>query len=232
MPTKNNTKPVESQQQNTTPEEQHLADDQPDTSSAMTESGPESLAIAPPVIPVTEKLSLSALKLDQTFETGAVKKVITVIPVAKPNRQAFVRVHPSEHYRITTTVLEYEREMYVIAPTLRGELAGDTKVMTLFTAITRTGEFFLWPVKLPAEDGRQDNWSYSALKAAELAQKKWVRVVANMRAGAYDTFESAMVLSEPVWPELTFDEVVEVAFRGRYITSLDHPVLQKLRGEV
>ena len=37
----------------------------------------------------------AALRLDQIFTDGtAVKKLLTTIPVRKPSRQDFVRVHP------------------------------------------------------------------------------------------------------------------------------------------
>ena len=43
----------------------------------------------------------ASLRLDQTFTDGtAVKKLLTTIPVRKPKRQDFVRVHPDADYRI------------------------------------------------------------------------------------------------------------------------------------
>jgi hypothetical protein len=39
-------------------------------------------------------------------------------------------------------------------------------------------------------------------------------------------------LPEPNWPELPFKELLRVAFKDKYINSLDHPILRKLRGEV
>jgi hypothetical protein len=37
-------------------------------------------------------------------------------------------------------------------------------------------------------------------------------------------------LPEPDWPDVSFEEIINVAFRGNYIDSLDHPAIQKLRG--
>ena len=34
------------------------------------------------------------------------------------------------------------------------------------------------------------------------------------------------------WPDTPFRDLLRTAFKGRYIDSLDHPVLRKLRGEV
>ena len=43
----------------------------------------------------------AALRLNQSFaDTVGVKKLTTTVPVRKPNRQDFVRVHPRPEYRL------------------------------------------------------------------------------------------------------------------------------------
>jgi hypothetical protein len=59
-----------------------------------------------------------------------------------------------------------------------------------------------------------------------------VRVVANMGLGAYEVYEASGDLPDPSWPELSFPEILKVAFKGRYITEVEHPVIRRLRGEV
>jgi hypothetical protein len=60
----------------------------------------------------------AALRLDQSFAGAGVKKLLTTVPVRKPGRQDFVRVHPGEDYRLTTAIVELkeEREFYLITP--------------------------------------------------------------------------------------------------------------------
>jgi hypothetical protein len=111
-------------------------------------------------------------------------------------------------------------------------LAGEVYPVCLFLAVNRQGDVFLWPVKLPGADGRSNSWNESALAAARLAEEKWVRVAANMGAGMYDTYEAAGELSEPTWPELSLAELLKLAFRDRFIETVDHPVLRAIRGEV
>jgi hypothetical protein len=53
-----------------------------------------------------------------------------------------------------------------------------------------------------------------------------------MGLGAYDVFQAQGHLSEPEWPQLPFGELLRIAFRDRYISTPDHPVLRRLRGEV
>ena len=45
---------------------------------------------------------------------------------------------------------------------------------------------FMWPVKIPAADGRTSEWNVSAATAAQHAMKGWVRVKSNMGLGAYE----------------------------------------------
>jgi hypothetical protein len=177
----------------------------------------------------------AALRLGGDCATVGVKKVLLTVPVRKPDKTWFVRVHPGEDYQITTLVLELkeEGELYLIAPPLRDHLAAESTVgpRTIFTAVNRQGGVFLWPCKLPGSDGRTNPWTRSALEAVTRAQSRWVRVAANMSLGAYDLFEATGSLPDPVWPDTPLAELLRVAFRDRYIDDLDHPVLRRLRGE-
>ena len=51
-----------------------------------------------------------------------------------------------------------------------------------------------------------------------------------MRVGAYDVYVAEGTLPEPEWPAHDMDALVQVAFRGKIITSLDHPVVQSMLG--
>lgn len=53
---------------------------------------------------------------------------------------------------------------------------------------------------------------------------------ADMAAKAYSGYASAMML-EPTWPTETMDELVQIAAGGNIITTADHPVIVRLRGE-
>jgi hypothetical protein len=57
-----------------------------------------------------------------------------------------------------------------------------------------------------------------------------VRVKANINLGAYEMSAAQSVMSEPEWPEVSFQEIIRLAFRDRLITSVDHPVIKRLRG--
>lgn len=175
----------------------------------------------------------ASLRLGQDFASSiGVKKVLTVVPCRKPNRQEFLRVRPGEDWRLETGMFEdrLNRDFYLVQRHLWAELSGEVFAVCIFLAVNRQNDVFVWPVKLPSVDGRSNPWNESALAAARLAESRWVRVAANMGGGMYDVFEAAEELSEPEWPELTFSEVLKLAFKNRFITSVDHPVVRALRG--
>ena len=173
--------------------------------------------------------------MSQDFSAAiGVKKVLTTVPCRKPHRHEFVRVRPGEEWRLETGLFEdkLQKEMYLVGRDMWGELAGEISPVCLFLTITKQRDISLWPVKLPGADGKSNAWHDSALAAAKLATKKWVRLAANMNAGYYDVFEAAGELSEPDWPELSLQEIVKLCFKDRFIDNVDHPILRALRGEV
>lgn len=178
---------------------------------------------------------ISQLRLDQNFtESAGVKKLLTSVPVRKPSPQDFVRVHPDAGYRENIAVIELkdDREVYLVPPVVANDLPGEFKMVSLYTAINRQGVVFLWPVPLPAADGRVIEWHRSLNEAAERAMTRWIRVKANMALGAYEMFEAASSIPDPKWPAVTFPEFLRIAFKHRLVTDLDHPVVKRLRGEV
>jgi hypothetical protein len=186
------------------------------------------------VIPLHDPFDPENLRLDQSFtENTGVKKLLTTVPVRKPKPQDFVRVHPSEDYRTNVGIIEVEdeRESYLVTPNTATDLRNELRVKTLFTAITRQGVPFLLPVPVASPDARILEWHRSLREGAETAMHKWVRIRANMGAGAYDVEVAIGTIPEPIWPDLPYKELLRIAFRDRYIDRLDHPVIRQLRGE-
>jgi|SRR5271165_183652 len=187
--------------------------------------------------PGIDEFDPESLRIDQAYlaKGGTAKKLLTVVPVRKPNSQAFIRVHPDEAYRLNVALIELQedRETYLLKPGLAEQLT-DTEYHfeTLYLAITRQKTVFLWPVKLPTPDGRQNEWHISAREAAEHAMERWVRVKPNMELRAYEIFEAAGNIPEPVWPEMPFGALIRLAFKNFYVDKLDHPVIKRLQGEI
>jgi hypothetical protein len=183
----------------------------------------------------SELFDFEQLRLSQDFAAATgVTKMLKTVRVDKPNRQDWVRVHPDEGMRFPTPVLELktEKETYLVTPDLWGELREELIPKILFTTMNRQGVLSLWPIRLPDQDGRIDDWNRSALEAAQVAMREWVRVTSNRSLGAYEVFQTNATLPEPEWPDVDFQTILRVAFKDRFIRDLDHVVVRRLRGSL
>ena len=176
---------------------------------------------------------LASLRIDQSYAGGAVgvKKPLMTVPVRKPGKSDFFRVHPEHMLDCYVVELKAEREHYFVLPNIAPILAEFVEPVRLRYCVTRAGTAFLWPVKLPKEDRRADAWRQSAAEAATLAETKWLRLSADMNLGAYQPHVAMADLGEPKWPEEPWPTVVKIALRDRKIDSEDHAVVRELLGQ-
>jgi hypothetical protein len=184
--------------------------------------------------PAPDPFDLSKMRLSQSFiETSGVKKLLTTVPVGKPNPQDFMRVHPSPEYRETLAMVELkeDREFYVLYTEIAHDMPGEYFMATLHAGINRQGVVRLVPVKLPGSDGKVMEWHRSMAEFVERAMTRWVRVKANMSLGAYEMFEASATIPDPTWPDIPFRELLRTAFRDRLVDRFDHPLIKRLRGE-
>jgi hypothetical protein len=182
--------------------------------------------------------NLAALRATPDLETVNVEKVLTTIPVRRPGKNDFFRVHPGEEFVIDNYVLEHEsdqdRATYWVVPNLRDALGDHLRKVRLFTCIDKRSNVFLWPAKLPTVDGSRaaQSWYMSGLMAAEEAKKVWVKIMGNRQIGAYDIIRARGDLGDPQWPEHSFEDLIKLAFRDNLISSMEHAVIRDLNGEI
>ena len=171
---------------------------------------------------------LESIRLPQHYsEQIGVKKLLTTVPVRKPNRTQFFRTHPG--HRMEVMLLKYGEtdEQYVVKPQVVSEVMQLAKPYRLVLVVDRLGTAFIWPLALPDEERPMD-WHKSALEADYEAQSSWVRMAANQALGAYEIFKAAGELSEPIWPTESWNKLVEVAFKQKIIDTPEHVIIQKL----
>ena len=181
------------------------------------------------------KFDLNSLKLNIGFGDGLPeRREITTVLVRRPNKQTYIRTHSDPSWQLRTAVLELkeEGETYLVAKELWEELANEIVPKILVSAVTRQDTFFLWPIRLPKEDGFLDSWNRSAIECAKTAQSLWVRIESQKDAQAYfpHVAESQDSFPDPKWPKEGFEKLLMTAFKDHYISSLDHPVVKRLRG--
>jgi hypothetical protein len=200
--------------------------------------GPEhTFNLLPHEPPVNSKrIDLAELRVTQDFDLmDLVTKRITLVPVCRPSKQTFFRIHPDENWKLQTFVLEFEehQETYIVTRKVVAYVSQVAVLKVIYAGITRSGDLFLCPVGLPDANGKWNSWTKSLRAAMEIAKHKWVKIVSNRGAGKYETFEAEGDIPEPEWPDdVTFEDLIDIAFEDRIIDTPDHPVLLKLRGKI
>ena len=185
--------------------------------------------------PVIPPFNVADYSLSQNFlEMAAVKQHILAIPIRKPKRQDFIRTYPDKSYWVPLALLHLDKDDndYLVAPHLHSELVGELVSKVLIPSITRQGDLFLWPIRLQDADGKLDAWNRSAHVASEIAVHSWVKVASQRSIGSYVATEPEISLPDPQWPDLTLEQMLEIAFKDRIITDLSHPAIKSLRGEI
>jgi hypothetical protein len=180
----------------------------------------------PPELPSSKpgKINLEKFRLSQDVaEHGGGKKLLTVVPVRRPSKEVWFRVHADMNFRLKVKVIELKdlREIYLVDPELWQQLDGESTFVPklLVPVITCQQALHIWPIRLPGPDGRIDEWNTSALEAARIAVDKWVRLSPNMALGAYDVRIGPDPQPEAVWPDYSFDQLINIAFRDKYISG-------------
>jgi hypothetical protein len=179
----------------------------------------------------------ASLRLDPSYlRDGGVRKLLTSIPVRKPNQQEFIRTHPDPNYRLSGVAiieLREDRETYLVDPHYAQELDPTWfHTCNIYLTINRRQVVFLWPVKLPGPGRRISGWHTSGVECAEKAMNHWIRVVSNTSLGAYEIHLAENVLTEPEWPDKPFPELSKIGLKDRLIQGPEHPVILRLRGAI
>jgi len=172
--------------------------------------------------------NLDAIKAPIDFGEET-EEVLTRVPVRKPNKKWFVRVHPTK----AVPIAMYEDEetgAYCVLPSIRPELADYTKTVTLHLAVNRQGVTFLWPVPASDPAAKQNDWHSTHRAAAEQAKSRWLQFVPDMAAGAYRVKVAKATWPEPEWRDETLNALLEIAFKDRIIGDRQHPVARQLLG--
>ena len=181
-----------------------------------------------------------AIRIPPNFEREAgVRKQLTMVRVRKPRRQEWFRVHadPAYHAKVATIVLKEDEnskeEIYLVAPRVAEDMADEITLTTLYLAMNRQGDVFLWPCRDPNPELRRgDTAAISRLEAIEAAMTRYVRMQWKSPAYEISFRDASIVETEPVWPDKPFSELIKIAFVkvGMYIDDPNHQVIKNLQG--
>lgn len=177
-----------------------------------------------------------ALSNDNLMEGNAeFSAILASIKVRKPSKTEFFRVHPEPDYRVRVGIIDmgFGEGHYLLTPQIAMFMERDAKQVDLVTSVNQHGGVFIWPLTVSSVDRAPSPWTTTARAACEQALTRWVRLQSDMRAGQYNIIVADGNLKEPVWPDKTFPELLELAFgQDRLISLVDHPIVQRLQGRL
>jgi hypothetical protein len=182
----------------------------------------------------------NALAQDTTYqEIAKVQKNQTRIHIGKPSKEKFFRVHPE--YELDLALIEIKesndlRGIYLPSQNPSNELLkiirsqpGVVRMKKLKLGIYPDGSIFIWALNL--NNGKVTNaWNQTALDGSIIAKEQWVKLLASMENGYYEVLTAITPMKDPVWPEERFSRILDKAFNGRVVESVEHPVISYLLG--
>ena len=179
---------------------------------------------------VTPEFDIASLRIG-THLADTTNQTVTEITVGYPGKMDYVRTPDGQDFRGTFLYLDdpRSREGYIIHPDFEDELAGDASLAEVALMANQHGDHFVWVVKQPAYEG--EPYGASKLDALDRARNEWVRLRKRQDRQGYDVLTARGTFPEPEWPDKSFDEILADVFAGRIVTSLDHPIIKRLRGE-
>jgi hypothetical protein len=181
---------------------------------------------------------MEALKvsLEDAGLTDHTEEVLTRVPVRKPMKHEYFRVRAGAEHSFTTVLNEDKetREFYFVSPKMISKLRAisDVSIAVLVLFMTKQKVLGIFPLKIPSDSSSRNGWQDTALAAAELAKTSWVRMQADMALGGYRIMKAKADLGEPEWPDIPFNQLLDIAFKDRVISSEDHPSFNKLLGRL
>ncbi len=150
------------------------------------------------------------------------------VKLRRPHQTVFVRAADPGYFRFKTNLLRFEdkEDVYNVVPALWADLEEDLTAVDVFLFIDRDGAFYLWNIPRNSEM----DWHKSARQAVEAARQRWIRIVPDTGEGLYRIIRARAPLEDPDWPDLQPRDFLEVGFKGRTVTSLEHEAVDRLRG--
>ena len=185
---------------------------------------------------VGDPANSASLKIDQSHldEYFADKEAVSsVVGCERPPKGVFFTVLPEPNLpsqnRGLYWVLQLEgRDPYLVTPDIAEQKKGDEDVLRpvfLVRYVTMAGDEALGPLKINPPDGKANKWNSTARKIMEIAAAgKWVRIVSMGNYYRHQVSRKTMEDTPPQFSDRTFHELIDIAFEGRVIDTLDHEV--------
>ncbi len=164
----------------------------------------------------------------------AVKKTLVIRVQKRVDKTTWFQVCPHAEMHVEGYLLdpgESAEGLFWVSPHILEEIDDSTiRLYELHLCRTKQGgSLFFWAIALPGEEGRDMECNIVRREyAKELG--KWMRLEWNDASRMHDQTIALANWPDPEWPDEPIDNLIRIAFRGRLIESVDHPVVRLLKG--
>ena len=153
-------------------------------------------------------------------------QVVLQVKFGRPRAQEWVRCHPEpERMKYFNAVRDQKTsKLFIVNPRVLSLVGTQARLYRVRQAITTDGELYLWPAPV---EGRLES-DITHLNAQQAALSQWIRI--EWDGKAFVAVEPQGDMGEPEWPELTFQQVLEMGLAGHLINNADHVLIRRLQG--
>jgi hypothetical protein len=153
-------------------------------------------------------------------------QVVLQVKFGRPRAQEWVRCHPEpERMKYFNAVRDQKTsKLFIVNPRVLSLVGTQARLYRVRQAITTDNELYLWPAPV---EGRLES-DITHLNAQQAALSQWIRI--EWDGKAFVAVEPQGDMGEPEWPELTFQQVLEMGLAGHLINNADHVLIRRLQG--
>ena len=156
------------------------------------------------------------------------KSTIPVVKFRAPNKREFIRAKPlnDDGREIVLGFLQENKkpfEVYMVTREIYTEFIDICFLAKPVIAINRQNDIFIWPLKI-----KKHHINFAAQKHAEMATTTWT--AKKLHDNRYELVQPSAPVSQPRWPNLSENMILDLAAKNYSINDLDHPVIKQLLG--
>jgi hypothetical protein len=184
--------------------------------------------------------SPESMILSQDFSSsGGTEDILTTVNVGRFSGQTFVRTHREFRMRHVHVLKLRDDppsghkggETFFVAPPMVKVLSDFITKTELFVLISRQRAIRVWPIAMDLGDGKWNQAHKSATRAIEQAITKWLQIDWIGGDRGYVAREARATYPEPEWYQnVTFPDILRLAFDGAKIQDIGHPIAKELFG--
>ena len=188
---------------------------------------------------VGDEIDPAAIALPgDTISKGGSRQIVNDIPVTRPGNSDWVWTCSDPAFRATCAIYEPKKSAattrvrpHLVMPAVVDvmQLGRGIRRVEVFTYVDRHGNLGLWPIGFSADD-RENGWIDTARDAAVNHSDKWLNISSDLATSTYRLAEPLEQLAPPKPPGLPLSKLLGIAFKGRVISTIEHPLMRELRG--